>query len=231
MAQGPHERFTFEALTPELPRRGGSALSLAGLNDHQLRQLAVRLHQELDQTQEELRVLVDQAREEGIREGLEQARGELAAALLAATDSIHAAIEHLGESIDHRFESVVRDSTGLVLVAGEYLAGRAMVAAPLDTISLAISGLLAQMHQLHDIEVEVHPSLVEPLRISFPDAPVGARKSCRLEIIGNADLVPGDAQISWGSGGLKIDLAARRTTLLDTLAVLLPDEPVPPVEA
>jgi flagellar assembly protein FliH len=200
-------------------------LALSGLGENELRKLASRLHKELEKAQDDISSLLTQAREEGVKEGVEQARGELTASLLAATDSIHAAIEQFGASIDDRFDTVVRDCASLLLVGVEFLAGRAIDASPIETVSSAIAELLGQMHQFHDIDVEVHPSLVEPLQRKFSLIPAVGRNAYRLEIIGNADLVPGDAQLSWGTGGLKIDLETRRAALLDTLAILLPDKP------
>jgi hypothetical protein len=80
------------------------------------------------------------------------------------------------------------------------------------------------MHQLQTIEVEVHPTLVEPLQLNFPRAEEASRKTCEINIYGNAEISLGDALLSWGAGGLKIDGPTRRVTMAETLAVILPDD-------
>ena len=220
----PPQRFTFETLVTSLPGSGGNRIGTAGLNDHQLRLLVAELEGQQEQMLVDLRVLVEQARNEGERAGLEQARLELPASALAATDAIQSSIEQLRETIDRRFEAVVRDSASLALASAEFLAGQALRTAPLGPVTSAIGELLGEMHDLQTIEVEVHPTLVEPLRSNFSRTEGAGRKTCEIIIHGNADVCLGDALLSWGAGGLKIDGATRRATIAETLAVTLPDD-------
>lgn len=217
------QRFTFGTLVTSVPNQDGSRISTVGLNDHQLRLLVADLEGQLEQTLVDLRVLVEKARVEGERAGLEQARRELPGCVLAATDAIQSSIEQLSETVEQRFEVVLRDSASLALATGEFLAGQALRTAPLGPVTTAIRDLLAEMHQLQTIDVEVHPTLVESLQSNFPRAEEASRKTCEINIYGNAEISPGDALLSWGAGGLKIDEPTRRATMAETLAVILPD--------
>lgn len=218
------QRFTFETLVTSLPGKEGSRIGTAGLNDHQLRLLVADLEEQQEQMLVDLRVLVEQARVEGERAGLEQARQELPASALAATDAIQSSIEQLRETIDHRFQAVVRDSASLALASAEFLAGQALRTTPLGPVTDAIGELLDEMHDLQSIEVEVHPDLVEPLRSNFLRAEEASRKTCEINIHGNAKISLGDALLSWGAGGLRIDAETRRATIAETLGIILPDE-------
>lgn len=218
------QRFTFGTLVTSVPQQDGSRIGTVGLNDHQLRLLVADLEGQLEQTLVDLRVLVEQARVEGERAGLEQARREIPASVLAATDAIQSSIEQLGESVERRFDAVVRDSASLALATGEFLAGQALRTAPVGAVTAAIGELLGEMHQLQTIDVEVHPTLVETLQANFPRAEEASRKTCEINIYGNAEISIGDALLSWGAGGLKIDGPTRRTTIAETLAVILPDD-------
>ena len=218
------QRFTFGTLVTGVPNHDGSRTGTVGLNDHQLRLLVAELEGQLEQTLVDLRVLVEKARVEGERAGLEQARRELPGCVLAATDAIQSSIEQLGETIERRFDLVVRDSASLALATGEFLAGQALRTEPLGPVTSAIGELLGQMHQLQTIDVEVHPTLVEPLQSNFPRAEEAGRKTCEINIYGNAEISVGDALLSWGAGGLKIDGPTRRATMAETLAVILPDD-------
>jgi flagellar biosynthesis/type III secretory pathway protein FliH len=83
--------------------------------------------------------------------------------------------------------------------------------------------VLSEMHKLTDLEIEVHPSLVEPLSAALRRNSAISRK-LSLSIHPDERLSPGDAQISWGEGGLKVDAASRRAAVLEALGVILPDE-------
>ena len=218
------QRFTFETLVTSLPGKEGGRIGTAGLNDHQLRLLVADLEEQQEQMLVDLRVLVEQARVEGERAGLEQARRELPASTLAATDAIQSSIEQLRETIDHRFEAVVRDSASLALATAEFLAGQALRTTPLGPVTTAIGELLGEIHDLQSIDVDVHPELVEPLRSNFVSVEGASRKTCQINIHGNADISLGDALLSWGAGGLRIDGATRRSTIAETLAIILPDD-------
>lgn len=219
----PLERFVFSELAS---RATGDALagpSLAGLNDQQLRKLVGDLQSELARVRNEKETLVALAHQEGLRLGLEQARSEIQASLLAAADCVNDALENIGEQITSRFETVVRDSAGLAFVVGEHLAAQVLSSEPLSVIEGALNAVLAEMHKLTDLEIEVHPSLVAPLEHALKSNSAANRK-LNLMIYPDERLQPGDAQISWGEGGLKIEAAARRSVLLEALGVILPDE-------
>lgn len=219
----PIQRFTFSELAPARGTRGRSGPSLAGLSDHQLRKLVGELQDELEQSRHEARALAEFAREEGINLGLEQARSELQASLLSATDCVHDALETIGGEIAARFEVVTRDSAGLAFAIGEHLAGQFLDREPMSVIEGALNAVLSGMHKLTELEIEVNPSLVKPLEDSFKSNSAVGRK-IKVSVYPDAALALGDAQISWGQGGLKVDAASRRKALLQALGVILQDD-------
>ena len=226
MSSQPHlERFVFSELAPDTGGRGPGGPSLAGLSDHQLRKLVGDLQAELERSRTELRTLTDFARDEGVRLGLEQARSELQASLLSATDCVNDALDNFATELTGRFERVVRDSAGLAFAVGEHLAAQALDHSPLSAIEGALGAVLSEMHKLTDLEIEVHPTLVGPLEQALRGSPMVSRK-LNLAIHPDERLEPGDAQISWGEGGLKVDAASRRAALLEALGVVLPDDGV-----
>ena len=162
------------------------------------------------------------ARAEGFEAGLAQARAERDVALLSAVDALHAGIE----SLDERFEDVSRRVTGeaaeIALAAADMIAGRAIDAAPVETIDAAIGRALSQVARGTELEIRVHPDLIEAIEARIADRQSRDRRKLSLNVVGDVTITVGDAMIGWEQGGLALDATARRQAVLDELETLLP---------
>lgn len=162
------------------------------------------------------------ARAEGFEAGLAQARAERDVALLSAVDALHAGIE----SLDERFEDVSRRVTGeaaeIALAAADMIAGRAIGAAPVETIDAAIGRALSQVARGTELEIRVHPDLIEAIEARIADRQSRDRRKLNLNVVGDVTITVGDAMIGWEQGGLALDATARRQAVLDELETLLP---------
>lgn len=162
------------------------------------------------------------ARAEGFEAGLAQARAERDVALLSAVDALHAGIE----SLDERFEDVSRRVTGeaaeIALAAADMIAGRAIDAAPVETIDAAIGRALSQVARGTELEIRVHPDLIEAIEARIADRQSRDRRKLNLNVVGDVTITVGDAMIGWEQGGLALDATARRQAVLDELETLLP---------
>ena len=162
------------------------------------------------------------ARAEGFEAGLAQARAERDVALLSAVDALHAGIE----SLDERFEDVSRRVTGeaaeIALAAADMIAGRAIDVAPVETIDAAIGRALSQVARGTELEIRVHPDLIEAIEARIADRQSRDRRKLNLNVVGDVTITVGDAMIGWEQGGLALDATARRQAVLDELETLLP---------
>ncbi|KRC79187.1 FliH/SctL family protein [Sphingomonas sp. Root241] len=162
------------------------------------------------------------ARAEGFEAGLAQARAERDVALLSAVDALHAGIE----SLDERFEDVSRRVTGeaaeIALAAADMIAGRAIDAAPAEAIDAAIGRALSQVARGTELEIRVHPDLIEAIEARIADRQSQDRRKLNLNVVGDVTVAIGDALIGWEQGGLALDANARRQAVLDELETLLP---------
>ena len=162
------------------------------------------------------------ARAQGFDAGLAQARAERDVALLSAVDALHAGIE----SLDERFEDVSRRVTGeaaeIALAAADMIAGRAIDAAPVETIDAAIGRALSQVARGTELEIRVHPDLIEAIEARIADRQSRDRRKLNLNVVGDVTITVGDAMIGWEQGGLALDATARRQAVLDELETLLP---------
>lgn len=162
------------------------------------------------------------ARAEGFEAGLQQARGERDVALLSAVDALHAGIESLDERFAEVSERVTGEAAEIAVVAADMIAGRALKSAPADTIDEAISRALGQVARGTEIEVRVHPDLIEAIETKIAERQSTDRRKLNLFVIGDVTLAPGDARIGWDQGGLALDAQARREAILSELETLMP---------
>ncbi len=152
--------------------------------------------------------------------GLAQARQERGAALLAATDAIHAALEQIDTRLAETAEAMTREAADVALAAADMLAGHAIDHAPVRTIGEALERVLRQVTRGTRLGIRVHPALLDGVERMIGVAQQDRR---RISITAIADdtMPEGDALIFWDEGGLAIDAAARRKAVLAELRPFL----------
>jgi flagellar assembly protein FliH len=219
------ERFAFDRIFAA-PQSGGSA---APSGDALLEISALRAELALLRSDQEAQLAL--ARAQGFDAGLAQARAERDVALLSAVDALQAGLE----AIDDRFEEVSARLSGeaseVALAAAEMIAGRALDLAPADAVDAAIGRVLAQVARGTELEVRVHPDMIEPVEARLAQRQANDRRKLHLTVIGDVTLAPGDALIGWEQGGLALDAAARRAAVMAELETLLPSPAEAPAQA
>jgi flagellar assembly protein FliH len=180
------------------------------------------LRAEIALLQADINTQVNLARAEGFESGLAQARAERDVALLSAVDALHAGIE----ALDERFEDVSKRVTGeaaeIALAAADMIAGRAIETAPAETIDAAIGRALSQVARGTELEIRVHPDLIEAIETRIAERQANDRRKLNLTVIGDVTIAIGDALIGWEQGGLALDASARRKAVMEELETLLP---------
>lgn len=180
------------------------------------------LRAEIALLQADIGTQVSLARAEGFEAGLAQARAERDVALLSAVDALHAGIE----ALDERFEDVSKRVTGeaaeIALAAADMIAGRAIEAAPAETIDAAIGRALGQVARGTELEIRVNPDLIEAIEARIAERQASDRRKLNLTVIGDVTIAVGDALIGWEQGGLALDAGARRAAVMEELESLLP---------
>lgn len=194
----------------------------AALDGEALRLRVEQLELELFRLREEAEAQVVRARAEGFQAALDQVRGERQAALLAATDALHAAIEGLDTRFDDVAAQVARDGAEIALAAADHIAGGALAARPLAAIEGALDRALRQVRRGQPITVRVHPDLVADVEGLVADRQAQDRRRLALVVVADPALALGDAQLVWEDGGLGLDAEARRAAVARELDQLLP---------
>jgi flagellar assembly protein FliH len=162
------------------------------------------------------------ARAEGFEAGIAQARAEREVALLSAVDALHAGIEALDERFEDVSKRVSGEATEIALAAADMMAGRAIETAPAETIDAAIGRALSQVARGTELEIRVHPDLIEAIEARIAERQSKDRRKLNLMVIGDVTVAIGDALIGWEQGGLALDAGARRQAVMNELETLLP---------
>ncbi len=186
------------------------------------------LRAELDALKAEHGAQLALARAQGFEAGLSQARAEREVALLSAVDALHAGVEVIDAQFTEISDRLSGEATEVALAAADMIAGRAITIAPADTIDAAIGRVLAQVARGTELQVRVHPELVDAVEARIAERQSRDRRKLNLVVVADPELAVGDAQIGWEEGGLALDAAARRRAIVAELEMLLPS-PAPAI--
>lgn len=208
------QRFAFDRVF-SVPPAGGAPI------DTDLLPELVNLRAELAAFKAEQGAQLALARAQGFEAGLTQARAEREAALLSAVDALQAGLETIDEKFEEVSQRVTGEAAEIALAAADMIAGRALEAAPSDAIDSAIGRVLGQVARGTELEVRVHPDLVDAIEGCIAERQSKDRRKLFLTVIADATIVLGDAMIGWDQGGLAVDATARREAVRAELETLL----------
>ena len=178
---------------------------------------------EIDLLRSQLETCAAVAHAEGFEGGLAQAREDTAAAMLAATDALHASIEAIEQEFEAVEQRTSRVAAEVAMAAAEGLAARALQADPALAIDEAIGRVLTQVTRGQELQIRVHPVLIEATEALIVGRQSRERRRLSLTVIADLTLAIGDALISWEQGGLALDAAARRGAILAELGLEVPE--------
>jgi len=199
-------------------------------------QVDERRHDELREHVEELQARIERlhedhvaelarARVDGFEAGLEQARGERAEAMLAATDALHASIDDVESRFDAVMDQVIAEAGAIALQAAERLAGHAIAAEPARAIDEALTRALDQVSRDTALSIRANPAMREDIERLVEERRARERRAISIVVVDDDTLPSGDAHIGWAEGGLNIDAASRRAAVMAELAGVLGQEP------
>jgi flagellar assembly protein FliH len=210
------ERFGFDRI---FAAQQGDAPTSASLDDLTLELASLRAELALLKSDQATQIAI--ARAEGYEAGLAQARTERDTALLSAVDALQAGIETLDERFGEVSDRVTGEAAQIAVAAADMIAGRALTLSPEATIDEAIGRVLSQVARGTELEIRVHPELIEALEAKIAERQSKDRK-LNLVVVGDVTLARGDAVIGWEQGGLALSADARREAVMTELETLLP---------
>lgn len=179
------------------------------------------LEARIERLREEHAAELARARADGFEAGLEQARHERDAALLAATDALHAGLDDIVRRFDEVADHVACEAGSVALLAAEMLAGHAVQLEPARAIEEALARALDQVARGTRVTVRVHPTMREALEGVVAARQASERRTLSIIVVDDPTVAPADARIGWAEGGLGVSAEARRKAVLAELAGLL----------
>lgn len=164
------------------------------------------------------------ARTEAFEAGRNHAAEDREAAILCALDAMQASLEEIGERHGEMRAEIAADAGEVAFAAAEAIAGHAIARNPGGAVDEAIGRALAQVARGQEIEVKVHPDLLEEIEARIAHRQSGDRRKLALVVSADPTLKPGDAVLNWERGGVTVNAASRRQAVLDELAPVLGHE-------
>ena len=142
-------------------------------------------------------------------------------ALLSAVDALQASIEIIDAQFSEVSERVTGEAAEIALAAADLIAGRAVEIAPGAAIDEAIGRVLGQVARGTELQVRVHPDLLDDIEARIADRQSRDRRKLNLTVVPDETIALGDARIGWEEGGLALDASARRRAVAEELETLL----------
>lgn len=161
------------------------------------------------------------ARAEGYEAALAMARAERDAALLSATDMLQASIERINEQLETVIAAMKRDAAEVAVAAADALAGFAVDREPVRALGEALDRALDQIGGDRRLVVRVHPDFAQTIRDLVAAREQSEQRALQIVVIPMPELLLNDGAIEWAEGGLIVDAAARRSTVMRELEPLL----------
>lgn len=141
----------------------------------------------------------------GLAEGRLQAEAQSQARLADAFNRLALAATSLLADSDARLAAVEDECVEVAVALARTAAGDAMAAAPLAALGGAVREALKHVRGVPHLAVRVHESLVDETEALVKREARERGYEGRLVVLGEPDILPGDARIEWADGAIVRD--------------------------
>jgi len=187
--------------------------------------------------QEDLDLLISQAREQGYNEGLEAGQNSVVSQtsqqIAAAAEQVAALGNNFLQTLDHAQQHHLVQSTKLASAVGHKLATHLVELNPTPEIAALLEDCLASLSGTAHLVIRCNEQLsdeVKPIAEQFAHQ---AGYEGRLIIMGEPDIPLGDCRIEWSDGGLARNFENLAAEIDQKVAQFarLKSPPVAPIES
>jgi flagellar assembly protein FliH len=161
------------------------------------------------------------------------ARG-LAAGTTATENAINARIADTADKIAAQASAILADAdkakvsneqamVHIALTFAKALAGAAIARAPIAPIAEAAQACFAHLDGVPHLAARVNDALVDETQAVLDRIALERGFAGRMIVLGDPDIMPGDARLSWADGGLTRDAKAVEDAVMQAVAVWTAD--------
>ncbi len=170
----------------------------------------VSVAEQLEAEREAVRVV---ARAEGFDAGLAFARSERAATVEGLIARLVKLVEDATADMEARIEAMADEASRLALDLAGALAGEALAAAPHAPLIAAIKAALSDAVQRPKIVIRLSPADIAEVEAAIAAESAGGGFDGRIVLSTDAALAPGDCEIDWQTGGIRLSQEARAAAI------------------
>lgn len=160
----------------------------------------------------QLNALLKQAEKKGyakgVTDGENSAANRAAAALSTAAQKLAAKTIAIATASDELQKITLCAATDLGVSVGKKLAANLIARAPIEEIRALIGECLGSLDNVPHLVIRCHPDLAETVENETKVQMQTSGFTGRLIIMGEPDILLGDARLEWVDGGLVRDLSA-----------------------
>jgi len=148
----------------------------------------------------------DRAFQKGVIEGENSAANRAAAELVKGANLIAQSTIDIIRTTDQNQKQTLIDATNLGVATGRKLAGNLIARFPLGEIRSLIGECLSSLESVPHLVIRCHPNLATAIEAEAQKQMKTSGFTGRLVIIGEPEILAGDARLEWVDGGLVRDL-------------------------
>lgn len=178
--------------------------------------------------------MVQQARDEGVAQGLADAERTATGRLAAAADSLAQSAAAMARAVEDTQKTVLADAVGLSAAIARKLADSLIASQPIAELEALIAECLTSIESTPHLVVRCHPDLAGLIREATEARIAASGFAGRLIVIGDPEIGLGDGRIEWADGGLVRDsraiaaaVDAAITNYLEARGIARPKETTP----
>jgi flagellar assembly protein FliH len=161
-------------------------------------------------TETAMATMLAEARREGYNQGMiegeRSATAQAARQLAASAEDLANRAAAIAAAVDEAKKHTVAESITLAVSVARKLAGGLIDQQPAAEIELLITECLSTIGSVSHLVIRCHPELADAVRDLASARMQTSGFAGRLVVMGDPEIVPGDARIEWADGGIVRDV-------------------------
>lgn len=169
-------------------------------------------------TDASLEAMLQEARADGVAQGLAEAERQTNGRLAAAADSLAGSAAMMARALETAQKQALADAVDLSAAIARKLADSIIASQPSAELDALIAECLTTIESTPHLVVRCHPDLADTIRAATEARIASSGFAGRLIVIGDPEIALGDGRIEWADGGLVRDSASIAASVDEAIA-------------